>query len=114
MANEPKDDWEKEAIGVCARQLQVSAGCYVFTVGDIARVISSAHAAGAREAEEKLGRAMVVVETCVGWQNLNDDCLLCWPNKSGEKGMTHSEHCPLAIQGFINRDASRVVGKETK
>ncbi len=88
-----------------------------YRVQHIAEAIRSAHAAGAREAEEKLGRAMAVVNDVLRVNTDIGDCLLC-PLEECEAPhdgtYLHAETCPLVAQGFINRDASRVGGKETK
>jgi hypothetical protein len=119
MPNEPKADWEKEArelvTGYFANWMPETDAENAEVV--LAARLSAAHAAGARETEEKLGRAMAVVDDVIKINEDIGDCLLC-PLEECEAPhdgtYLHSARCPLVEQGFIGRDASRVGGKETK
>lgn len=120
MASEAKADWEKEAERIrddLKSGYAPLSGWSAIHTKLLANNLRSAHAAGAREAEEKLGGAMVVVDACVAWQEDTGGCHFCgFGLRLGppvEETM-HNEDCPLVEQGFILRDGSRVGGKETK
>ena len=126
MANEPKADWEKEARELLHRELMVVCvpGRDAYNVEKLAAALRSAHASGAREAEEKLGRAMVVVEAAI---EANGDVygghsdprqhggkpLRCVDDAKFE-GLRRALHAGGWCDEYGRRsDASRVGGKET-